>query len=299
MILRISRAGKIYSVPILQSNYFMETVENAITDTEELQPARDYIYSKWGYDHPIWSQAGDVELKRKVAVIVPGHGARENLGACIESLTEYSSRPLVEILAVADASDLAAAGSWDCLERYGVKAIFSASGPNLFDALDQAVKAAHPESDLLILDPHAALGTGALPALQKAAYEEDDIAMVLPRQVMQGGNPAIKVHVPYAFNDRPCDIALSNHYRNVEALSLLHGGGTVELNFASFFCVYIKRDVWDVCGELNAGHGQYHKPDRNICELVRHVLGKRIVYFPDAVAMHRRLEEPKNKKSEG
>jgi GT2 family glycosyltransferase len=287
LILRISRACKIYSVPILQSNYFMEHVENAITDTEELQPARDYILSKWGYDNQVRSHTGDVELKRKVAVIVPGHGAREYTEACIDALTEDFRRPTVEILVVADASDPEAAGRPGCLGHSGVKTIFSTFGSDLFDAVDAAVKVADPESDLLVLDPNATLSTGALPALQKAAYEEEDIAMVLPQQVRPGGDPAINIHVPYAFNDLPCDIALSNHHRNVEALSLLHGGGSVELNYASFFCAYIKRDVWDACCGSIAGQGQHHQPDHILCEFVRHVLGKRIVYFPDAVAMHR------------
>ncbi len=49
MILRISQVCRIYSVPILQSNYFLDKDENTITKTEELQPARDYILGKFGY----------------------------------------------------------------------------------------------------------------------------------------------------------------------------------------------------------------------------------------------------------
>ena len=50
LILRIARVGKIYSVPILQSNYFMEKTENTISLTEELEPARRYIMNMVGYD---------------------------------------------------------------------------------------------------------------------------------------------------------------------------------------------------------------------------------------------------------
>ena len=55
LILRISRAGKIYSVPILQSNYFLDKAENTITATEEMQPARDYILGKNGIR---WTRRG-------------------------------------------------------------------------------------------------------------------------------------------------------------------------------------------------------------------------------------------------
>jgi GT2 family glycosyltransferase len=177
-----------------------------------------------------------------------------------------------------------------------VKTLFSEPGFDLFDAVDRAVKVAGADSDLLILNPDATLSPGALSALQKAAYEDDSIAVTVPQQVLHGGDPAINIHVPYAFYDVPCDITLSTHHRNVETLTLLHGGGPVDLNSAPFFCVYIKRDAWDLWGGLDARQARACQSDRIMCDFVRHVLGRRIVYTPDAVVHHRKPQKPKKRK---
>ncbi len=151
----------------------------------------------------------------------------------------------------------------------------------------KALKAADPDSDVLILDRNAALTPGALPTLQKAAYAGDSIAIAAPQQVLPEGEPSINSHVPYAFNDVPCDVTLSNHHKNIEALPLFLSGGTIDLNFASFFCLYIKREIWDECSILVNEKGGDGQTDRIMCDFVRHVLGKRIVYTPEAVVLRR------------
>ena len=285
LILRISRDSKIYSVPILQSNYFLDKAENTITVTEEMKPARDCILAKLRYGEQREIQKCEDRLTRKVAVIVAGTSNQENVAECIESLKAYSRNPIVQVFVVADPSD---SDADRCLpENTRVKMIITDPACGLFRAVDQALQLTGPDSDVLILDPNATLTQGALPALQKAAYTCDSIAMVGPQQVLPGGDPTINTHVPYAFNDVPCDVALSNHYRNVETLPLFHSGGTIDLNFASLFCLYIKREIWDeysILGNEKGGDGQ---TDRIICDFVCHVLGKRIVYTPDAVVFRR------------
>ena len=286
LILRIARVGRICSVPILQSNYYLDKAENTITSTEELDPARNYIMQKMGYGRQGGFQQGEDSLTKKVTVIVSAHGGRGNRDACIESLKAYSRDPLVQVFAVVDPSDLDSTSCLSELENAGVKTIVADPGFDLFQAVNQAVRVADPESDLMLLDPNATLMPGTLSALQKAAYAGDSIAMAAPQQVVPGGDPSINTHVPYAFDDVPCDIALSHHHSNVEPLPLFHSGGPVDLNFASFFCVYIKRDAWELCGGLDVHQERESQFDRIMCEFVRHVLGRRIVYTPDAVVLH-------------
>ena len=167
LILRISRTGKIFSVPILQSNYFLDKAENTITATEEMQPARDYILSKLGYDGQSLFQRKQDHLTRKVVVIIVGRGDQENFATCIESLREYSSNPFVQVLAVTDPSD---PDTDLCLpDNTRVKMIVTDPSCGLFGTVDQALQLAHPDSDVLILDPNATLTPGVLPAWQNAA----------------------------------------------------------------------------------------------------------------------------------
>lgn len=148
-----------------------------------------------------------------------------------------------------------------------------------FDGMDDC------ESDLLVVQPNAKLASDTLFILQKAAYACESIGITVPQHVLFGGEPTINMHVPYAFNDVPCDVTLSHHHRNVEAPPLFHGGGAIDLNYASFFCVYIKRDVWDLCGGFDAQQGKNDWADRTICDFIRHVLGRRIVYTSEAVVL--------------
>jgi GT2 family glycosyltransferase len=229
LILRIARVGKIYSVPILQSNYFLDKAANTITAVEALQPAREAIMAKWGYDSP--------------------RGVNR--------------------------------------EHAGLVTVVTGPGSDLFQAIDLALDGADPASDLLLLNPEATLMPGTLSALQTAAYADDSIAMAVPQQVQPGGRTTINTHVPYAFSDVPCDVTLSQQHRNVEALPLLHGGGMIDLNFAPFGCVYIRREVWEMYSGVAVGKEGNRQLERNMCDFVRHVLDRRIVYIPEAVAFFR------------
>jgi hypothetical protein len=73
------------------------------------------------------------------------------------------------------------------------------------------------------------------------------------------------------------------HRINVDHVPLFHNGETVELNFAPFCCVYIKRDIWDSCGGLDAGVDGHYRSERVMCDYIRQILRKKIVYTPEAV----------------
>ncbi len=287
LILRIARVGRIYSVPILQSNYFMDKAENTITVTEELEPARRYIMNKVGYDSKWGLQKCEDQLTEKVAIIVLADGDHKNMGAFIGAMTDQSHNPLVQILVVSNTLDDLTASRFRELETTRVKTIVIEPDCEILSAIDQASRMADPGSDLLVIDPTAMLTSGTLVTLQKTAYTCDSIAVTVPQHVLPGGEPMINTHVPYAFNDVPCDIALSNQHRNIEPLALFHCGGDIDLNFTSFFCVYIKRDAWDLCGGFGAKHGKDHRSGRIICDFVRHVLERRIVYTPEAIVLQR------------
>jgi O-antigen biosynthesis protein len=286
LILRIARVGKIYSVPILQSNYCMDKADNTITLTEELQPARRYIMNKVGYDGKNWLPKCEDRLTKKVVVIVLVRGAPENIDADMETLVDQLRNPLVQCVVVGATPGPAVAGGPLAWQGVGVQSIVIDTDGYDFHGIARALHTADPNCDLLLLDSTAGCTASTLTVLQKAAYACMSIGMTVPQHVLPGGEPTISMHVPYAFHDVPCDVTLSHQHRNVEALALLHGGGTIDLNYASFFCVYIKRDVWDLCGGFDARQDNDELSARNMCDFIRHVLGKRIVYTPDAVVLH-------------
>jgi glycosyltransferase involved in cell wall biosynthesis len=285
-ILRISNIGKIYSIPVLQSNYYLEKAHNTITTTEEIGPARDALMarSEYGYQN---LKSGMHPVKKKVAIIIVSYETLDSLKSCLDSLAELSSNPLVQIIIVDNASGAEVTSYLRGLKGLNVKVMFNDYNYGFSYAVNQGVALADLDSDILLLNNDALLTPGALGSLQEAAYTCKNIAITAPQQVLSEGEKTVNIHVPYADTNLPCDVTLSSHHGNVEPLPLFHDGGAVELNFATFFCVYIKRDVWELCGGLDAQHGRHYRSDRIMCEYVRHVLGMRIVYTPASVVFHR------------
>jgi len=289
LILRISQANKIYSVPILQSNYFMDKADNTITLTVELEPARRYIMNKAGYDGSNWVQKCKHQLAKKVAIIVLGHGALGTIGAHIDALVAQFRSPLVQILVV-NTSDQESDSCQCEPESIEMESIVINSDHDILSGIAKAMRLADPDSDLLVLDSTAMLMPETLSVLQEAAYTCDSIAMTVPQHVLPGGEPTINAHVPYAFGERCCDVTLSNTHRNVEAIALLHSGGALDLNFASFFCVYIKRDAWDLWSGVDTWLEKASTPERIFCDFVRHVLERRVVYVPEAIVLQEKMD---------
>jgi hypothetical protein len=283
LILRISRVGQIYSVPILQSNYYLDKAENTITNTEAIQPAHKAIMSTWGYGQQIDRQASDNQLTGKVAIIISVSQGKGMSRTGVDSLSNYFSDPSVEILVVDGASQTDVPRDSSDQKCVNEKAVATVTGILSFPTVKQAFEATDPDSDILLLDGRASLAPGTLPALQKSANANDSIAISVPQRVVQGDEAAISKHVPYADGKMACDITLSGHLRNIEAIPIFHDGEMVDLKWASLFCMYIKREVWELCGEIGSWQEDQGRFEDNLCDCVHHVLGKRIVYNPDAI----------------
>ncbi len=70
-------------------------------------------------------------------------------------------------------------------------------------------------------------------------------------------------------------------------MPLYHSGRVVELNFAPFFCVYIKNDVLISSMGLDAEFGRHYRSDRIFCNYIRHVMNLKIYHVTDAVVYHK------------
>ena len=136
------------------------------------------------------------------------------------------------------------------------------------------------------LNNDAALFPGALQALQKEALSSETISITVPQQVLAAKNRSISVHCPSADSTHECDVSISVHHDNALHIEAFHDGDRVDMKFANFFCVYIKREAWDELSGLDAEFGRHYRSDQIFCGLVRSLLHKRIVYTPRAVVLH-------------
>ena len=133
----------------------------------------------------------------------------------------------------------------------------------------------------------AILTPDAIMNLEKAAYELSECGIVVPQQVLPGGTKTINMHVPFAYPQYDCDVNLSAHHENIINVPVFHAGRVVEISFAPFFCVYIKRQVLDNSMGLDAEYGRHYRSDRIFCNYIRHMMNLKIYHVEKAVVYHK------------
>lgn len=282
LILRINEHFRIVSVPAVLSCYYHNAAENTITKTESLEYPLVRIAERVDRkDRP-----RTVALEHRVVVVIPSFEALEHLKLCLESLEGYSKQGVVEIVIVDNQSSIQVREYLISVRSEKLKVIFNDENYGFSYAVNQGVAVATPDADIVLLNNDARLTPGSLEALQQLTYSDESIGISIPRQIVPPHASEIPLHVPYADVGRECDVSLSKHHSNVDRVSVFHDGRHVDLNFAPFFCAYIRRSTWDKCGGLDAEHGRHYRSDRIMCDFVKHVLNQRIVYTPFARVYH-------------
>ncbi len=283
LILRISRSCPMVSVPVLQSNYFHDRADNTITRTETLAPALEVMTKRLAEPVAVDPPA---PLAGPVAVVVVNREGLEPLHALVDDLCGTYSRADVELIVVDNGSSAPVRDYLESLRPMGVGLVFSDLDCDFPSAANQGAALARPGADILFLGAGSLPGRGAVEALQAAVYASPDVAISVPQIVVPAGHADAGMHVPDTLDALPCDVSLSLRHRNVARVGTFHDGERVELDYAPFSCVYIKREVWDRCGGLAADGDCPVSPERILCDYVRQVLGMKIVYTPAALARH-------------
>ena len=172
------------------------------------------------------------------------------------------------------------------LRGAGVRVVFNEANLGFSHAVNQGLELAAPGNDVVLLNNDASVSPGWLAALREVLERHADVGIVAPRQVLRGGEPTIRTHVPGADPARDCDCNLSAHHRNVLDPFFEPHAGLVELTFAPFFCVLIRREVIERVGPLDHVRAPHYRSDRLYCDQVRTFGGYRIVYTPHSIVHH-------------
>jgi len=99
------------------------------------------------------------------------------------------------------------------------------------------------------------------------------------------GDKQYKIHVPYLDTRRNCDIIVSNHFKNNINMPLFYDGEYLELNFAQFFCIYMKREVYDNSIRINSELSSINS--RSFYNYVKHILNKKIYLISKAIVFNK------------
>ena len=289
LIMRMAETGEIYSVPVLLSHYYFDKAENTITKTSGFTSYLEAVKDKRRErQEKIEINEAKVPIQHKVSIIIPSYQALEDITDCIESLLKVNENKLMEIVVVDNASHQPVVDYLTKLADEGtIKLIKNDINYGFTYAVNQGIEAAENGNDIVIMNNDALLTSGAIESLQRKAYELPDCGITVPQQVLPGGTKTINAHVPFAYPHYECDVNLSAAHENIVNVPLFHSGRVVELSFAPFFCVYIKRDVLDRSVGLDAEYGRHYRSDRIFCNYVRHMMNLKVYYIEEAVVYHK------------
>lgn len=289
LILRTSEQGKLYSIPILLSHYFYDKVENTVTNQVKHLTDMDILRTRLETRTCDRLQAlNKANLDHHVTVVIPNWQSLEDIRDCISSLSARDWKGMLDIIVIDNASDRDVV-DYLRTESAASRIILIENKRNygFTYAVNQGIARSRPGSDILLLNNDAIVQAGAIAALQHACYSLPDAGMTVPRQILPAGTKTLRTHVPYANEDKDCDVNISAHHRNIAKLPLFHNGGALEISYAAFFAVYIRRDIIDDLGPLDAEYGRHYRSDRVYCDFMRNVLGRKLYYVPDSFFIHK------------
>lgn len=288
LIMRMAESSKIYSVPVLLSHYNYDKAQNTITNipgyVEYLEIVREKrrirIESKKNKPVKI--------PDHKVSIVIPSYEALEDIQECINSILAMDAKEWLEVVVVDNFSSEPVVKYLDMLALAGdIKLVKNDVNYGFTYAVNQGIEISQQGNDIIIMNNDAILTPDAVSILQKGTYNLPDCGIAVPQQVLPENTKTINEHVPYAYPQYECDVNLSNAHANIINIPVFHSGEVVELSFAPFFCVYIKRHVLDNSTGLDAEYGRHYRSDRIFCNYLRHMMKLKVYYIHDAVVYHK------------
>jgi len=288
-ILRTAEAGTVYSVPILLCRYYYAKADNTSTADSRYKSHLNTIHQHLQDRNSARLEASDYAgLDHHVAVIIPNWQSLDEIKECLDALTAKDWKGQLHIIVVDNASDREVVNYLAERETAGdIHLIQNKHNYGFTYAVNQGITQALAEADILVLNNDAIVQKGAVQALQKACHSLADAGMTVPRQILPAGTQTLHTHVPFANEKFDCDVNISAHHRNIAQVPVFHNGKVLELSFAPFFAVYIRRDLITRIGLLDAEYGRHYRSDRVYCDMARHLAGRRIYYVPEAFVVHR------------
>ena len=298
-ILKINNSFKIYSIPVLLSKYYLD-VDNRITTNSSGNIGIHFSnvnYVNYLLEKNKSVDCLDKKLSHKVTIIIPSYESLFDLKECINTILSFNYDNVNVIIVDNNSGDVVRSYLNYLKEFDEIFVIQNDVNYGFTYAVNQAIEISDEDSDILLLNNDAFLTNNALKIMQDSAYSLKNSGIIVPQQVLPKETPTMNVHVPYANSDFDCDVNPSKHHKNIINMPLFHDGNVLELNFAPFFCAYIKRDVLNNSLGLDAELGRHYRSDRIFSDYIRNVLKLNIYHISKAIVYHKLQVSTKKLKS--
>lgn len=293
-ILNIAKNYQMYSAPFLLSKFssdkdFHEKMGfNHDLDNESIKKVHELIDNSIFKDFSL-----NYRLNKKISIIIPSYNLINDLEDCIDAILSFDS-DLIDIIVVDNNSNDDVRQFLKQAENEGkIKYIQNDVNYGFTYAIEQGIAISDENSDILLLNNDAILKNGSLEAMQYYAYNLKDCGIIVPRETLYPEDIRMRYNVPYVNHAFECDVSTSKIHKNIYNIPLFFDGNVLELDFAPFFCTYIKRDVYNKTLGLDPELGRHYRSDRIFCDFIRFFLNLRIYHVSDAIVYHKSQQSTK------
>jgi O-antigen biosynthesis protein len=301
LILRYAKDKKPLFVPCNLSHYVYNDEHRTITNSEAIEGALDRLIEKQGpvtnvgqYDEaqgPLRLRAiphlEQPSSRKPVSVIIPSYNIPAVLKISVEQLCATLAKN-DEIIIVDNGSDpetiKALCELRDKDERVFVQ--FNRANEGFSRAINQGAALANISHDLVIFNNDAIATKGWIEELSIALQSDASIGAVAPQQVLLPYSQTMLDHVPACDKSREVDVNLSWHHKNLVSPESGLASKVVEVNFVPFFCILVRRDLFDQLGGLDDHLGRHYRSDRLFCNALRNHASAKILHVTNAKVYH-------------
>ena len=147
-------------------------------------------------------------------------------------------------------------------------------------------------ANIIFLRGNAIITENVIEILEKYSNELKDYGVLVTREIKIKGKKELKRHVPYCTIKGNCDISISNELKNNINIPLFYNDKYLELNYAEFFCIYMKREVYNNSIKINPELKSFNS--KNFYNYIRYILNKKIylisetdVFYKDINYLHK------------
>jgi glycosyltransferase involved in cell wall biosynthesis len=287
---------KIYSIPVILSNYYLKNSHNRISDIVEYdldklyKPHEKYIINTYNkhlkidytdnFKEDISKISDDVNI-----VIFVGNEIR-NIEDCLEPILNYDNFEKLNIAVLYSGNNEETINYLNLLEDKNLIKFFNEDIKyDDLSGINKVIDSFKNNGNIIFLKNDAILTKGVIESLEEYSKELEDSGILVTRKIVLKGDKQYKIHVPYLDTRRNCDIIVSNHFKNNINMPLFYDGEYLELNFAQFFCIYMKREVYDNSIRINSELSSINS--RSFYNYVKHILNKKIYLISKAIVFNK------------
>ena len=287
---------KIYSIPIILSNYYLKNSHNRISDNIEYdlnklyKPHEKYIINTDNkhlkIDYTDKFKDKFPKLKEDINIIIFTDNEIRNIEDCLEPILNYGDFEKLHIAVIYNGDNEEIKNYLNSLED---KKLIKFFNENIkyddLSGINKVIDSFKNNKDIIFLKNDAILTKGVIESLEEYSNKLKDYGILVTRKIALKGDKQYKIHVPYLDTRRNCDIIVSNHFKNNINIPLFYDGEYLELNFAQFFCIYMKREVYDNSIKINSELNSINS--RSFYNYVKHILNKKIYLISKAIVFNK------------